>query len=177
MEKLQDLQLNPYVTILLLGDDAKTCLLPIWFKITPCPRVYNARHVVEGTEMICNIWDVPAIADQTTRMFFSNNIDKCIIVYDEKEHHSSFEDHISQMELFAKDVDTIFLILRSGIIANDDSLKKVITQAKNRGFHIMVNDRLDLRPLKGFIEKLLHIVYDSRKQQFKEKLQKLLKPR
>lgn len=162
--KTHDLQLNPYVTILLLGDSAKTCLLPLWFKITPCPRVYNARHTIEGTEMICNIWDVPSTADQTNRMFFSDNIDKCIIVYDENEARP-FEEYASQRDLFAKDVDTIFLILRS----SSEELK-IKTQAKARGYHVMIHDRLNLRPLKGFIERMLAIIYDIRKQEFRTNL-------
>ena len=166
MEQLRDLQFNQYVTILLLGDPAKTYLLPLWSKMTPCPRVYNTRYTIDGTEMICNIWDVPATADQSNRMFFSNNIDKCIIVYDDQR---SFEECISQRDLFAKDVDTIFLILRSS-----GDITKLKTKAKNRGFSVMVNDRLDLRPLKGFVEKMLRIIYDTRKRNFNDKLRRII---
>jgi hypothetical protein len=120
--------------------------------------------------MICNIWDVPATADQTNRMFFSDSIDKCIVVYDEKDA-TSFEECIAQRELFAKDIDTIFLIFRS---TDDASLMKIRTQAKNRGFHVMVHDRLNLRPLKGCIEKMLKTIYEARKQSFNDRFQKMI---
>jgi hypothetical protein len=170
--ELSDLQFNQYVTILLLGDATKTCLLPIWFKITPYPRVYSTHHIIEDTKIICNIWDVPISADQTTRAFFSNGIDKCIIVYDENEVHTKLDEFLSQRDLFAKDVDTIFLVLKS---KTHDSYKAIKHQIKQHGFQVIMQDRNNLNTLKPLIPQTLEEIYSTRKQAFNVKLHKLIR--
>jgi hypothetical protein len=80
IEKIRSLHasLNPYVNILVTGDKSKSAYLPLWGIPSKIPNVY-----IKNIDNIhCALWDVPEHTDNTNRMFFSDDLDYCIIIYD-----------------------------------------------------------------------------------------------
>ena len=82
---LRDLYVNPYVNIVLTGDQSRGLLVSYWgFRPSGCPNAYSygvGAGVEAGTPKI-TLWNVAARTENTGRLFFSDDIEYVIIFYD-----------------------------------------------------------------------------------------------
>ena len=179
VEKIKMLHVNPYVNILVTGDKSKTLYMPLWGSLSKIPNVYT-RSIVDKDIINCTLWDVPEHTNNTNRMFFSDDLSYCIIIYDLPYRHiqskqhcmSSIVEYIHQNKLYK--LETIVIIIK-------DETTKLEDYESVKDYCIGINippiivDRKCLSKIQDLPQTLSMRVYLQRKKLITEEIMSIIK--
>lgn len=183
IEALQNLRLDPYIVFIVTGDMSKTFYLPIWGQISPCPSVFIAKHQVpledgKTEEAICNIWDILPNTNYTTRMFFPEDVNYCIIIYDipfraGQKNKFTLEDYIDYVKRSVKAQDIIVLVMKNSNTKTTE-YNDAMERCSKLDIHSILVDRSATKKVSNLVENLAQMTIKSRRLHLSERARVLL---
>ncbi len=179
VEKIKSLHINPYVNILVTGDNSKTLYMPLWGVSSKIPNVYTSNVVSGRNQIRCTLWDVPAHTNNTNRMFFSDDLSYCMVVYD-IPYRKALPSQISAPSIVEYIHQTKVYKLETVIIIIKDETTKPEDYETPRDYCVSINippiivDRKNLSKIQDLPQTLSTRVYQQRQKAMTEEIRALL---
>lgn len=86
---------SPFVNVVVLGDNSKTLLMPLWGKQTALPGAWTVVHPMLREGVKATIWDVKK--GTVSAMYPHGSIDLVVIVTDDEDKLSLYRRHASTL--------------------------------------------------------------------------------
>jgi hypothetical protein len=188
-DQIRSIRLDKHIDFMLLGDQIKLLLLPLWTERTAMPGVHQTVFTCADDQVRCNIWDLSDNADSTCRMFpmdgtINTGFDYCIIVYDSitrikaeaLDKWVSIKDQICSRQHEDRPCQLVVLVVTTPRTPTQ-KYQHITDSCKKLTIHMIPvdNTRNGLDNIKTLPERLANIVYQSRKNKYQLQIQELLK--
>ena len=177
--KIRQLTINTYAGIVVTGDKSKSSYIPLWGTVCDIPGLYISSCLVDKTEMRCQIWDIKHGEVCTNKMFFSDDINYNIIIYDipyrnertkQRHHNDTIFDYIQRAQTYSKNCEVVVIIVTDGS-SDHKIVHKCCTAAK---FNTIIMKQSNLDTIRELPTQLCTILYNARSSQLFDNVRGLL---